>query len=80
MNGNFFKYGDLKKISEITNLDQVYISKVFSRRVFISKKRALFLAVQCKKIGFNIPFMDFLFSKTTDHPAFKEFKADKLRR
>jgi transcriptional regulator with XRE-family HTH domain len=53
-----------------TGISASHMSDILHRRRGVSKERAEALEAACDRLGWEVPFRAWLFSRTTDHPAF----------
>ena len=78
---HFWNYGDVSKLASISKMTYQTVSNILGRHKTIGKEKALVLEAASKQIGKHVPFIDWLFSLSTAHPAFynPRKKSEKLK-
>lgn len=67
----FWRRGDLTRLSYLTGIRLPALSGFFHRKIGVSSRRALRLQGAIHEItGKQIPFLELLFSKKSQHPCF----------
>jgi transcriptional regulator with XRE-family HTH domain len=66
----FWKRGQRSELARLSKNSRCTLSNILYRRIEISKDKALRLAKASEAMGLNISILDWLYNKTTKHPAF----------
>lgn len=68
---NFWKRGQRSELADLADIRRSHLSDILHRRKEAGKAQAIMLEKMSGIVlGYPIPFKDWLFSKSTKHPAF----------